>query len=82
MKTEERLGLGRKVLDYLRDPAVATWRKLSGLAAAIYVLSPIDLVPDVVPVVGWLDDMGIVGLVAWFLVRDIRRHAKRRGAGS
>lgn len=74
----QKLSLAGKVLDYIRDPAVALWRKGAGLAAALYVISPIDIIPDVFPVIGWLDDLGIVGVVAWFLVRDIRKHAKRK----
>jgi len=35
---------------------VAGW--LIGLLAAIYVVSPIDIVPDFIPVLGWLDDGG------------------------
>ena len=30
--------------------------------AAVYVISPIDLIPDVIPVVGWIDDLGVVML--------------------
>ena len=30
--------------------------------AALYVISPIDLIPDVIPVVGWIDDLGVVML--------------------
>lgn len=26
----------------------------------IYVLSPVDVVPDAIPIVGWLDDVGII----------------------
>ena len=37
---------------------------ISGLAVLLYVLSPIDLVPDFIPVVGFLDDLS---LVSWFL---------------
>lgn len=29
------------------------------LAALAYTLSPIDLIPDVAPVIGWLDDAGV-----------------------
>ncbi len=29
------------------------------LLALLYILSPIDLIPDVIPVVGWLDDTAI-----------------------
>lgn len=30
--------------------------------AILYVVSPIDAIPDIIPVVGWLDDIGIVGM--------------------
>lgn len=44
----------------IRDPRVPRRAKISlGLAAA-YVISPIDLVPEVIPVVGWADDVIIV----------------------
>lgn len=75
---KQKLSLAGKVLDYARDPAVALWRKGAGLAAVLYVISPIDLIWDVVPVIGWLDDLGIAGVVAWFLVRDIKKHAQRK----
>lgn len=34
----------------------------TGLSAVAYAVSPIDAVPDVIPVVGWLDDLGVLGL--------------------
>jgi len=41
----------------LRDPRVPRRAKITlGLAAA-YVMSPIDLIPEVIPVVGWADDV-------------------------
>ena len=30
--------------------------------AVVYVISPIDLIPDVIPVIGWIDDPGVVML--------------------
>ena len=44
--------------------AIATSTIISGLAVLLYVLSPIDLVPDFIPVVGFLDDLS---LLSWFL---------------
>lgn len=37
------------------------------LAALLYVVSPVDLAPDLVPAVGWLDDLIVIGLLLWFL---------------
>jgi uncharacterized membrane protein YkvA (DUF1232 family) len=44
----------------LKDPRVPRRAKITlGLAAA-YVMSPIDLLPEVIPVLGWADDVIIV----------------------
>lgn len=44
----------------LRDPRVPRRAKITlGLAAA-YVASPIDLIPEVIPVIGWADDVLIL----------------------
>ena len=37
---------------------------VSGLAVLLYVLSPIDLIPDFIPVLGFLDDLS---LISWFV---------------
>ena len=44
----------------LLDPRVPRRSKITlGLAAA-YVISPIDLIPDVIPIIGWADDILLV----------------------
>jgi uncharacterized membrane protein YkvA (DUF1232 family) len=45
-----------------RHPATPWHAKALALAVAAYALSPIDLIPDVIPVLGWLDDLVIVPL--------------------
>jgi uncharacterized membrane protein YkvA (DUF1232 family) len=45
-----------------RDPRVPWAVKLLALAVAGYALSPIDLIPDFIPVLGYLDDLIIVPL--------------------
>src|ERR1700675_3206627 len=49
-----------------RDPRVPWYAKFLALCVAGYALSPIDLIPDFIPVVGYLDDLIIVplGIVA------------------
>ena len=44
------------------DPRVPWYAKVAAIAVAAYALSPIDLIPDFIPVVGYLDDLVIVPL--------------------
>jgi uncharacterized membrane protein YkvA (DUF1232 family) len=43
---------------------ISTSTVVAGLAVLLYVLSPIDLVPDFIPVLGFLDDLS---LISWFV---------------
>jgi uncharacterized membrane protein YkvA (DUF1232 family) len=58
----------RLVWRLLRDSRVPIFPKLILLAGAIYVISPIDLIPDVILGLGQLDDIGIAFLtIALFI---------------
>jgi uncharacterized membrane protein YkvA (DUF1232 family) len=46
----------------IADPEVAATDKVLLGAAVLYVMSPIDLLPDIIPVVGQLDDIYLVAL--------------------
>jgi uncharacterized membrane protein YkvA (DUF1232 family) len=45
-----------------RDPRVPWYAKATALAVAAYAVSPIDLIPDFVPVLGWLDELVVLPL--------------------
>jgi len=45
-------------------------RLLPILAALLYVISPVDVVPDLFPGWGWMDDLLVLGLLAWYLSRQ------------
>ena len=45
-----------------RDARVPWYAKVAAIAVAAYALSPIDLIPDFIPVIGYLDDLVIVPL--------------------
>jgi uncharacterized membrane protein YkvA (DUF1232 family) len=47
-------------LRLLREPAVTPYVKAVPLATLAYVLSPLDFLPDFLPLVGQLDDLGVV----------------------
>jgi uncharacterized membrane protein YkvA (DUF1232 family) len=55
-----------------RDPRVPWYAKTMAGAVAAYALSPIDLIPDFIPVLGYLDDLLIVPAGIWLAVRMIR----------
>jgi uncharacterized membrane protein YkvA (DUF1232 family) len=59
------LTLVRMVKSYINGTyrEVSTSTVVTGLAVLLYVLSPIDLVPDFIPVLGFLDDLS---LISWF----------------
>src|SRR3982750_2830240 len=52
----------------LKDAAVPTAEKALFAAAIVYVISPIDLIPDVFPFIGQVDDLYVVALVLLRLV--------------
>jgi uncharacterized membrane protein YkvA (DUF1232 family) len=54
-----------------RDPRVPWYAKAVAACVAAYALSPIDLIPDFIPVLGYLDDVIIVPLGIWLAVRLI-----------
>ncbi|VTS00393.1 : DUF1232 [Gemmata massiliana] len=45
-------------------------KMLAVVGTAVYLASPIDLIPDVVPVLGWLDDLGVMALLTRYLTRS------------
>jgi uncharacterized membrane protein YkvA (DUF1232 family) len=70
-----------------RDPRVHWTVKLLAVAVAGYALSPVDLIPDFIPVLGYLDDLIIVPLGVWLMIALIppeimREHRARASAAA
>jgi uncharacterized membrane protein YkvA (DUF1232 family) len=69
-----------------RDPRTPWYAKALGAVVVAYALSPIDLIPDFIPVLGYLDDLILiplgVALTVRLIPRDImeRSRAAARGA--
>jgi len=54
----------------LRHPLAPRWLKIGAAAIVLYVVSPIDLVPDVLPFFGVMDDIVLVPFaIRWLLKR-------------
>jgi|SRR6187455_1512104 len=69
-----------------RDPRVPWYAKAAAACVAAYALSPIDLIPDFIPLIGYLDDLILVPLGIALAIRLIppalleehREHAAAR----
>jgi uncharacterized membrane protein YkvA (DUF1232 family) len=55
----------------MRDPRVPWYAKALGACVVAYALSPIDLIPDFIPVIGYLDDLVLVPLGLVLMLRLI-----------
>lgn len=53
----------------VRDPRTPVPAKLVGLLVAAYALSPIDLIPDFIPVLGLLDDALLIPAGVWLFAK-------------
>ncbi|MGI8686612.1 MAG: YkvA family protein [Acidimicrobiales bacterium] len=56
-----------------RDPRVPRAAKVAVAIAAVWVLSPIDLIPEFLPVIGPLDDVVVVALALRYAARRVPR---------
>ncbi|RYX95788.1 MAG: DUF1232 domain-containing protein [Comamonadaceae bacterium] len=55
----------------LRHPQAPGWLKLGTGMIVLYLLSPIDLIPDVLPVIGVVDDLILVPLAIRWLIKRL-----------
>lgn len=60
-----------------------SWKTVAATAfALLYVLNPMDIVPDVIVGAGLLDDATVMGLALKMIGEDLRRYKVWRSAGS
>ncbi len=55
----------------VRHPLAPWYVKALGIFVVTYALSPIDLIPDFIPVLGYLDDVILLPALIWLTVRMI-----------
>ena len=58
----------------LRHPGAPGWLKLGTALIVLYVISPIDLIPDFIPVLGYVDDALLLPALIWLAVRLLPAH--------
>lgn len=52
-----------------RDPQTPTLVRWLAIVVAAYALSPIDLIPDFIPILGYLDDVILLPLGIWLIIK-------------
>jgi uncharacterized membrane protein YkvA (DUF1232 family) len=75
----------RLVLELLQDVRNGAYHELSwysvpvAAAALLYAVSPADVIPDVIPVLGGIDDVVLIALAVRLLQRDLRAYCRFKG---
>ena len=71
-----------EALELLLDPSTPSPARLTMLAALSYLLMPVDLIPDILPVAGFSDDLvaltAVIGVWRNHLTPSIQARAQRR----
>jgi uncharacterized membrane protein YkvA (DUF1232 family) len=74
------IGRFRAFFRLMRDPTKGIFSKLLVLLAVAYVVWPIDLIPDAIPVLGWLDDLGLASIAMAFVARAVAKYRAHENA--
>ncbi len=59
-----------------RDPRTPSIAKVLPWLSLIYILMPFDVIPDIFPLVGWVDDLGMIPLLIWIALQFVPPHIK------
>ena len=70
-------GDARRLWFALRHPEAPAWLKWGTALVALYLLSPVDLLPDTIPILGVVDDLVLVPLAIRFLLDRLPPHIAR-----
>lgn len=80
LASQVRLGFGM-IRDYVTgNYRQLPWWSVASVGAALgYFLAPIDLIPDFIPGIGYLDDAAVLALVWSGIREDIKKYAEAKG---
>jgi uncharacterized membrane protein YkvA (DUF1232 family) len=73
-RTGEKVSFAKDLMalfNYMIDSFVPWYRKAIVVAALIYFITPIDSIPDITPLVGYLDDLGVISAVLKYMGSEL-----------
>jgi len=75
----EIVNRGKQLWAYLQSGKVSGFEKALLAGALLYLITPTDVLPDWIPVVGWLDDLGVAALVVAFITHRLDDFEQGKG---
>jgi uncharacterized membrane protein YkvA (DUF1232 family) len=73
-------GDARRLWVALRHPQAPLWLKLGSAGLVLYLISPVDLLPDMVPVLGLVDDLVLIPLAMRWMLNRLPAHLGEQAA--
>jgi uncharacterized membrane protein YkvA (DUF1232 family) len=73
-KSGKRVSFAKDILAlyrYMKDPFIKWYRKAIVVAALVYFIVPIDTIPDITPLFGYLDDLGVITALLKYLGSEL-----------
>lgn len=78
----EVIGKALQLYYTMQLPSTPVWAKVVIIAALGYFISPIDAIPDAIPVVGYADDLGVLvaalATVSSYVTDEVKAKAKAK----
>jgi len=76
-KSGKRISFAKDILAlyrYMKDPFVKWYRKAIVAAALVYFIVPIDTIPDITPLFGYLDGLGVITALLKYLGNELMKY--------
>lgn len=61
----------KALYNYFTDSSIPWYRKSIVIGALIYFITPIDSIPDIAPLIGYLDDLGVITAVIKYMGSEL-----------
>lgn len=61
----------KTLLDYVFGKGADLGMRIQAIAALIYFISPLDFIPDIIPGIGFLDDIALLGMIVGMITSKI-----------